>query len=123
VNMPQCIHLEEIPIVTSRGGEIRVFASFATLGSTRLIMGCALLKSGEEISEHVHDYGEEVILVAEGRGSMFIDGREYPLRAGNAVIARQGQKHKVVNREQEDLKLIFASAPLAPSQQQGHRNV
>jgi putative monooxygenase len=123
MSIPQIADINSVPIVTTRGGRIKVYASPKTIGTTRLIMGSALLKPGEKIHKHLHDYGEEIILVEKGNGSVIIDDQMYQVAKGQVLIARQGQSHEVINDGSEEMELRFASAPLAPSQAEGHRDL
>ena len=41
---------------------------------------------------HVHDV-DEVFIVLQGAGVIPIDGREYPLKAGDVVIVAAGEDH------------------------------
>jgi len=119
----ELINILDVPKIDKHGGEIKVFASPKTMGTTKLIMGTAILLPRTEIVEHVHDYGEEVIFVVQGAGKVFLDGKQTSITAGDAFIARQGVKHKIINDSSAKLHLIFSCAPLAPSPQQGHRNM
>jgi quercetin dioxygenase-like cupin family protein len=119
----QITEINSVPEVTSRGGRIKVYASPKTIGTSRLIMGSAHLRPGEKINKHLHDYGEEVILVEKGEGVVTIDDQEYPVKAGHIMVAKQGQSHEVLNNGAYDMELRFASAPLAPTQAEGHRDL
>lgn len=122
MNFPQCVHIEDIPFIESRGASLKVYASPKTIGTSKLVMGCAVLRSGEEIHEHVHDYGEEVVLVVRGQGAAFVEEESYRVKEGSVFIARQGQRHRVVNDSGKELELLFCSAPLAPDKDKGHRD-
>ncbi len=117
------INVNSLPTVTSRGGKIKVFASPTALGSTKVIMGVATLGPGQEISEHVHDYGEEAVLVLKGTGGVQINNTKHIIKKGDSFLVKQGEKHRVYNQSSNDLELVFASAPLAPSNDKGHRDI
>jgi putative monooxygenase len=120
---PQIIDISELPIETKRGGKLTVYASPKTIGATKLVLGNTILQPGEESVEHLHDYSEELLLILKGRGLIFLEGEKHHIMAGNLIIAKQGQRHKIINDGDEELELIFASAPLAPNPVVGHRDI
>ena len=117
------INKTEVPDVTQRGGRIKVLAAPGTLGTTRLIMGTAVLFPGDEIREHLHDYGEEAVYVVKGSGVLYVDNERVLFEKGSAFVIRQGQLHMIVNEGHEDIEMVFSSAPLAPSPEKGHREL
>ncbi len=120
---PQIIDTTNLPVETKRGGKLKVYASPKTLGTTKLVLGNTILEPGEETIEHIHDYSEELLFILKGSGIILLEGVEYGIGAGNAIIARQGQRHKIINNSNEQMELLFASAPLAPNPETGHRDV
>jgi cyclase len=110
-----------VPEMTSRGGVIRVLVTPARAGARHHIFGEAVLERGEAIADHVHDYGEESIFVVSGTGLMRAGNQEVPMVPGRAVFTPRGMTHGIVNDGEERLTMIFASAPLAPTPGQGHR--
>ena len=58
--------------------------------------GVHVFKPGEHAHpepRHVHDEVDEVFIVLQGAGVIPIDGREYPLKAGDVVIVAAGEDH------------------------------
>lgn len=118
------IDFNDVNPLTSKGGEIRVMISPKTVRSTRLILGHVVLKPGETLVEHVHDYGEETFFVTKGSGTIYVDGVEKKIQKNSAMIVPQNSTHKLINDHgSEDLELIFATAPLAPTAKKGDRVV
>lgn len=117
------VQFGDVPVVHARGGQMRVLATPATVGATQLIMGHVLLQRGEEIKEHLHDYGEESVFVIRGQGTVFIEDVPYPLHEQCVFLVKKGLRHRVVNEGPDDLELVFATAPLAPRPEIGHRDV
>lgn len=68
------------------------------------------LKPGEEIGEEVHSL-DQFIRVEEGRCKVFLEGIEYMLSDGWAVVIPAGTRHNVVNIGEEDLKLYTIYSP------------
>lgn len=117
------VQFDDVPVVLARGGQMRVLGSPATVGASQLIMGHVILGAGEEIKEHLHDYGEETVFVVRGQGTAFIEDIPHSLQEHCLFIARKGERHRVVNEGPGEMELVFATAPLAPSAEKGHRDV
>ena len=70
------------------------------------------LKVGEDIPEEVHQTIDQFIRVEKGSAKVIIDGKEFDLGDGDAVIVPAGAKHYVKNTsESEDLKLYTIYSP------------
>lgn len=60
---------------------------------------------------HVHEHMEEIIVVAQGRGALWVDGEWTRVSAGDAWIVPPGAAHATVNPGAEPLRLYcFFSA-------------
>ncbi|HEY5931402.1 MAG TPA: cupin domain-containing protein [Nitrospira sp.] len=62
------------------------------------------LKPGEEIGTETHQL-DQFIRVEAGRGTARLNGVEYPLGDGTAVVIPAGTEHNIVNSGHEALKL------------------
>ena len=70
------------------------------------------LRPMEEIGLETHDGNDQFFRVEKGHGKCIIDGTEYELRDGDAVVVPLGSKHNVINvSETEDLKLYTIYSP------------
>lgn len=69
------------------------------------------LKAGEDIGEEVHDDVDQFFRFEAGKGKVVIDGEEYQVADGDAVIVPAGSKHNVINAGEEDLKLYTIYSP------------
>src|SRR3989344_1583814 len=70
------------------------------------------LKPHEEIGEEVHEDGDQFFRFEKGKGKVIIDGNEYEVGDGSAVVVPAGSKHNVINvSEEEDLKLYTIYSP------------
>jgi len=70
------------------------------------------LLPNEEIGLEVHEIVDQFIRVEKGTGKAIIDGTEYELTDGSAIIIPAGTKHNVVNTSStEDLKLYTLYSP------------
>lgn len=68
------------------------------------------LKPGEEIGLEVHEV-DQFFRFESGKGKVTIDGNEYEVSDGDAVIVPAGSKHNVVNASGEMLKLYSLYSP------------
>lgn len=70
------------------------------------------LKPGEDIGQETHDDVDQFIRVEAGQGKAVLDGKEYQLADGSAVVIPAGVEHNVINTSQsEALKLYTIYTP------------
>lgn len=69
------------------------------------------LKAGEEIGSEVHNNIDQFFRFEGGVGKVVIDGKDYEVKDGDAVIVPAGAEHNVVNTGSEDLKLYTIYSP------------
>ena len=70
------------------------------------------LNPGEEIGMEVHPENDQFFRFEKGEGKCIIDGNEYAVRDGSAIIVPAGAQHNVVNiSTTEKLKLYTIYSP------------
>lgn len=70
------------------------------------------LKSGEEIGMEVHPDNDQFFRFESGKGKCVIDGNEYDVEDGDAVVVPAGAEHNVINvSDSEELKLYTIYSP------------
>ncbi len=70
------------------------------------------LKPNEEIGMEVHTDNDQFFRFEKGQGKVFIDGNEYAVADGSAVVVPAGAQHNVVNTSAtEELKLYTIYSP------------
>jgi mannose-6-phosphate isomerase-like protein (cupin superfamily) len=70
------------------------------------------LKPLEEIGMEVHTENDQFFRFEAGQGKVIIDGNEYNVADGDAVIVPSGAQHNVINTsDSEDLKLYTIYSP------------
>ena len=70
------------------------------------------LKPNEEIGMEVHEENDQFFRFEKGEGKCIINGNEYPLSDGVAVIVPAGAQHNIINTsDTEDLKLYTIYSP------------
>ncbi|RJQ55520.1 MAG: cupin domain-containing protein [Actinobacteria bacterium] len=55
------------------------------------------IRPNEEIGMEVHDENDQFFRFEEGQGKVVIDGNEYEVGDGDAVVVPSGAEHNVVN--------------------------
>ncbi len=68
------------------------------------------LRPGEEIGEEIHE-GDQFFRFERGQGKVIIDGNEYAISDGSAIIVPAGSKHNVINNSASPLKLYTIYTP------------
>lgn len=70
------------------------------------------LAASEEIGMEVHEENDQFFRFEKGQGKVVIDGNEYEVGDGDAVVVPAGAQHNVVNTsEAEELKLYTIYSP------------
>ena len=70
------------------------------------------LEPKEEIGMEVHSDNDQFFRIEKGQGKCIIDGNEYKLEDGVAIVVPAGSQHNVINTsETEELKLYTIYSP------------
>lgn len=70
------------------------------------------LRPNEEIGMETHPDNDQFFRFEKGKGKCIIDGHEYSVTDGDAVIVPAGAKHNILNiSSTEDLKLYTIYSP------------
>jgi mannose-6-phosphate isomerase-like protein (cupin superfamily) len=70
------------------------------------------LKPREEIGMEVHTGNDQFFRFEQGQGKCVIDGNEYELKDGSAIIVPAGARHNIINTSAtEDLRLYTIYSP------------
>lgn len=77
---------------------------------SQLVLMC--LKPGEEIGLEKHTGNDQFFRIESGHGKCVIDGNEYELTNGTAIVVPVGAQHNIINTsESEELKLYTIYSP------------
>ncbi len=69
----------------------------------------------EEIGMEVHPDNDQFFRFEKGQGKGIIDGNEYDLTDGSAIVVPAGSQHNIINiSETENLKLYTIYSPAHP---------
>ena len=70
------------------------------------------LKPGEDIGMEVHEENDQFFRFEKGHGKCIIDGNEYDVGDGVAVVVPSGAQHNIINTSKTDyLKLYTIYSP------------
>ncbi|SPF42192.1 conserved hypothetical protein [Syntrophobacter sp. SbD1] len=71
------------------------------------------LRPKEDIGSEVHHDVDQFIRIETGEGKAVLNGKEYPLKDGSAVVIPAGVEHNIINASaKEDMRLYsIYSAP------------
>lgn len=70
------------------------------------------LKPNEEIGMETHTDNDQFFRFEKGLGKCIIDGNEYELKDGSAIIVPAGAEHNVINTSKtDDLKMYTVYSP------------
>ena len=76
------------------------------------------LKPGEEIGAEIHKTIDQFFRFEGGKGKCIIDGNEYKVENGDAIVVPAGSKHNVINTDTvKELKMYTIYA--LPNHQDG----
>jgi len=77
---------------------------------SQLVLMC--LKPKEEIGMEVHADNDQFFRFEQGQGKCIIDGNEYALKDGSAIVVPAGARHNILNTSAtESLKLYTIYSP------------
>ena len=70
------------------------------------------LRPKEDIGMEVHEDNDQFFRFEKGQGKVIIDGNEYEVKDGDAIVVPAGAEHNVINSSgSEDLKLYTIYSP------------
>lgn len=79
--------------------------------STHMQLVLMSLLPGQEIGEEIHKENDQFFRFEQGTGKCVIDGNEYVVTDGDAIIIPSGAKHNVINTGVDALKMYTIYAP------------
>ena len=99
------------PFITKDGSEIRELLAHRNSGIRNQSLAEARLPVGAATQEHFHPVAEEIYYITHGTGKIRIESEELPVKPGDAIAIRPGQRHKLWNTGGEVLRLLCCCAP------------
>lgn len=100
-----CDNIEKLTLENSNFRKVLYTSKYSQL----VLMS---LRPGEEIGMEVHPENDQFFRFEKGKGKVVIDGNEYEVNDGVAVVVPSGAQHNVINTsDSEDLKLYTIYSP------------
>lgn len=72
----------------------------------------SILFPGGSVPDHYHAKRESLIFLIAGELAETVDGKEFPLKAGDVIFIAAGEKHKMENRSDSDARYIEFFTPI-----------
>ncbi|MHB8770058.1 MAG: cupin domain-containing protein [Syntrophales bacterium] len=74
-----------------------------------------IMVAGAQGEYHYHNQRESLLFIISGEATELVDGVEHPIKAGDILFIRPGEKHTIVNRTDQDLRFLefFTHPPVA----------
>jgi mannose-6-phosphate isomerase-like protein (cupin superfamily) len=88
------------------GGETIGYSFFSKTPNLKLVFRKRAFKPGSAIGYHLQRE-DEIYYVLSGRGMMTIDGKEFEVGPGDAVLTRPGSSHGLKQIGAEDLVILI----------------
>ena len=88
------------------GGDTVGYSFFSKTPNLKLVFRKRAFKPGSAIGYHVQRE-DEIYYVLSGRGMMTIDGKEFEVGPGDAVLTRPGSSHGLKQVGKEDLVILI----------------
>jgi mannose-6-phosphate isomerase-like protein (cupin superfamily) len=96
----------EQPGTHKGGGMTTGYSFFNKAPGLRMVFRKRALKPGSAIGYHLQKE-DEIYYVLSGRGIMQMNGKEFPVGPGDAILTRPGASHGLKQTGQEDLVIII----------------
>ncbi|MBB4133036.1 GDSL-type esterase/lipase family protein [Xanthomonas sp. 3075] len=88
-------------------GPTTAYPFFADAPDLKFVLRKRVLHKGAGIGLHLHDK-DEIYYIVSGRGLYALDGRQYEVNAGDALLTRPGSTHALQQTGEEPLVLLLA---------------
>jgi quercetin dioxygenase-like cupin family protein len=64
---------------------------------------------------HYHNRRESLLLIISGEAAEYVEGKEHPIKAGDVIFIRPGERHTIVNHSDSDLRFLefFTHPPVS----------
>jgi quercetin dioxygenase-like cupin family protein len=118
------VDIKNVKSRKSHLSEMKIFVGPEINDSKNILLGEMILLANGKTQPHVHDYGDEAMLLLSGQGFISVDGERFSVCAPQSWVIPRGCAHHIENTsESEKMIIIFSVSPLAPKAEDGHRNV
>jgi quercetin dioxygenase-like cupin family protein len=73
-----------------------------------------IIPPGGEMPYHYHEKRESLIFLINGEATETVEGKAYHVKSGDILSIPAGEKHKIVNRSDKNLRYLEFFTPLEP---------
>ncbi|MEA9712579.1 GDSL-type esterase/lipase family protein [Xanthomonas campestris] len=87
-------------------GPTTAYPFFADAPELKFVLRKRVLHKGAGIGLHLHDK-DEIYYIVSGRGLYALDGQQYEVAAGDALLTRPGSTHALQQVGEEDLVILL----------------
>ncbi|PKH71072.1 rhamnogalacturonan acetylesterase [Stenotrophomonas sp. Betaine-02u-21] len=88
-------------------GPTTAYPFFADAEGLPFVLRKRVLHKGAGIGLHPQ-HKDEIYYIVSGEGSYVLDGKQFDVRAGHALLTRTGSRHALQQRGEEDLVVLLA---------------
>lgn len=88
-------------------GPTTAYPFFADVEGLPFVLRKRVLHKGAGIGLHPQ-HKDEIYYIVSGQGAYVLDGRQYDVRAGHALLTRSGSRHALQQRGEDDLVVLLA---------------
>jgi mannose-6-phosphate isomerase-like protein (cupin superfamily) len=100
---PYCVDIEKLTTENAYFRQVLYTAAHSQIVLMSLL-------PGEDIGAEVH-HVDQFFRFESGEGKSIIDGVEYPLKDGTALLVPAGSEHNIINTGDKPMKLYTVYAP------------
>ncbi len=70
-----------------------------------------VIPPGKSSQHHYHPVAEETYYILTGEAKMVVDGEEFSLKPGDALLISPPEKHQIFSVGEDDLEFVVVCAP------------
>lgn len=103
--------LDQLPYYEQDSGANITYQFVVRPGSMGLMSSGRVRATGptRKALDH-HDGWDQIYIILAGKGTVLLDGREYPVSAGSVARIPRGTEHGVALAEGESLEYVYVNA-------------
>ncbi|HEX8313787.1 MAG TPA: cupin domain-containing protein [Flavisolibacter sp.] len=88
------------------GGLTTAYSFFSKLTDLQLVFRKRVLRPGSSIGYHLQKE-DEIYYILQGEGEMSMNGKTFPVKAGDAVLTRPGNSHGLKPAGKDSLTVLI----------------
>ncbi|WP_022850176.1 cupin domain-containing protein [Limisalsivibrio acetivorans] len=99
------------PYITKDLSEIRELLHPDNDGELRTSLAEAVVAVGGITELHCHVESEEIYHILSGYGDMNLSGKSFAVTAGDSILIKPGEPHRIINTGDEPLRILCICTP------------